>query len=116
MKNRQLLAKTHAPNAPNACLRTLQTLAAQGGERSERIFAHALRATQRACTGEVDTSCPARMFTCVRCVRCVRTRTTPRGDAFAPAFAPAFATGKHAFARARALSSFLLLKEKGERR
>jgi hypothetical protein len=30
-------------------------------------------------------------------------------------FAPAFATGKHAFARARALSSFLFSKEKGER-
>ena len=111
MKNRQLPAKTHAPNAPNAFLRTLQTLAAQGCERSERIFAHALRATQRACTGNVDTSCPACTFTCVRCVRCVRTCTTPRGDAFAPAFA----TGMHAFARARALRSFLFWKEKGER-
>jgi hypothetical protein len=111
MKPRHTTGKTHAANAPHAFLRTLQTIAAQGCERSERFFAHALRATPHACTGEVDTSYPARTFTCVRCVRCVRSRTTPSGDAFAPAFA----TGKHAFARARAFSSFLFSKEKGER-
>jgi hypothetical protein len=111
MKIRHTTGKPHASNAPHACLRTIQTIAAQGCERNERFFAHALRATQHARTGEVCTSCSARTFTCVRCVRCVRRRTTPNGDAFAHAFA----TGNHAFVRARAFSSFIFSKEKGER-